>query len=319
MSLGVLIVGLGQIGMGYDLGLDPVRYVQTHARAFSQHPAFHLVGAVDPDPQRRDVFAQNYQSPAYADLETALGQHQPGLVVIATPTPAHKDTLLKVLSLAHPQVILCEKPLAYSSEEGRFMVNACLDKGVGLYVNYMRRSVPGFIEVKRLLDAGEIRGPVKGVTWYSKGFVHNGSHFFNLMEYWLGPMQSASVLKKGRAWGADDFEPDVHVVFEKGEMVFLAAWEEAFSHYTVELLCPSGRLRCEQGGDVIQWQAVEALDGHQALSSQPQIIETDMSRYQWHVTDQLACSMAGKQPFLCSGEEALVTLSSLGDFVRTGK
>ncbi|MFN3569201.1 MAG: Gfo/Idh/MocA family protein, partial [Polaromonas sp.] len=245
MSLGVLIVGLGQIGMGYDLGLDPVRYVQSHARAFSQHPAFHLVGAVDPDPQRREVFAQTCHSPAYADLETALGLHQPGVVVIATPTPTHKDTLLTVLSLARPQVILCEKPLAYGTEEGRFMVNACLEKGVALYVNYMRRSVPGFIEIKRLLDAGEIKGPVKGVTWYSKGLLHNGSHFFNLMEYWLGPVQTASVLKKGRTWGADDFEPDVHVVFAKGEMVFLAAWEEAFSHYTVELLSPSGRLRCE--------------------------------------------------------------------------
>lgn len=319
MSLGVLIVGLGQIGMGYDLGLDPVRYVQSHARAFSQHPAFHLVGAVDPDPQRREVFAQTCHSPAYADLETALGRHQPGVVVIATPTPTHKDTLLNVLSLARPQVILCEKPLAYGTEEGRFMVNACLDKGVALYVNYMRRSVPGFIEVKRLLDAGEIKGPVKGVTWYSKGLLHNGSHFFNLMEYWLGPVQTASVLKKGRTWGADDFEPDVHVVFQKGEMVFLAAWEEAFSHYTVELLSPSGRLRCEQGGDVIHWQAAEALDGHHALSSQPRVIDTGMARYQWHVTDQLARSMAGMQPVLCSGEEALLTLGSLNDLVQRGK
>ncbi|MFN3569202.1 MAG: hypothetical protein ACK4VX_02955, partial [Polaromonas sp.] len=114
-------------------------------------------------------------------------------------------------------------------------------------------------------------------------------------------------------------EPDVHVVFAKGEMVFLAAWEEAFSHYTVELLSPSGRLRCEQGGDVIHWQAAEALDGHQALSSQPRVIDTGMSRYQWHVTDQLARSMTGMQPVLCSGEEALVTLGSLNDLVRGGK
>jgi hypothetical protein len=136
------------------------------------------------------------------------------------------------------------------------------------------------------------------------------------MEYWLGPMQTASVLKRGRTLGPGDSEPDVHVVFEKGEMVFLAAWEEAFSHYTMELLSPSGRLRCEHGGDVIQWQAAQTLDGHQALSSQPQAIETDMSRYQWHVADQLAHSMAGMEPVLCSGKDALDTLAAMKSIAR---
>jgi len=76
-------------------------------------------------------------------------------------------------------------------------------------------------------------------------------------------------------------------------------------------LSPSGRLRCEQGGHVIQWQAAEVRDSHQALSSQPRFIDTGMSRYQWHVTDQLARSMTGIQPVLCSGEEALGTLVAM--------
>ena len=163
MSVGVLIVGLGQIGMGYDLGLDPAQYVYSHARAFSQHPDFHLVAAVDPDPQKRQIFVQSYQCPAYAEIETALGLHQPGLVVIATPTPLHKETLQSVLDQSHPEVVLCEKPLSYDPEEGRLMLTACAEKGTSLFVNYIRRSLPGVVEVKRRLDAGEFGVPVKEI------------------------------------------------------------------------------------------------------------------------------------------------------------
>ena len=38
-----LIVGLGDIGLKYDLGLSK-RFVYTHARAISIHPDFELIG-----------------------------------------------------------------------------------------------------------------------------------------------------------------------------------------------------------------------------------------------------------------------------------
>ena len=43
MTIGVLIIGLGQIGMASDLKLDDRQHVYTHARAFAKHPAFTLL------------------------------------------------------------------------------------------------------------------------------------------------------------------------------------------------------------------------------------------------------------------------------------
>jgi len=314
MSVGVLIIGLGQIGMGYDLDLDPNQYIYSHARAFSQHPDFHLVAAVDPGPQQRKIFAQKYQCPAYENIESALSRHQPGLVVIATPTLFHKEALQKVLNQSQPKVVLCEKPLANDAEDGQWMVNTCSEKGVELYVNYLRRADPAVIEIKRRIETGEISSPIKGVVWYSKGLLHNGSHFFNLLEYWLGPMQSFAVINEGRLWDQIDPEPDVQVRFENGEVVFLSAWEEAFSHYTVELLSPAGRLRYEQGGAFVQWQLAFAdpiLQGCKALSSQVYEVANGMDRYQWHVADQLANAMRGEEFQLCTGNDALHTLVAL--------
>jgi predicted dehydrogenase len=314
MSLGTLIIGLGQIGMRYDLGLNPDTHVYSHARAFKVHPAFHLLGGVDPDNRQRRSFEREYHCPAYTDVETALVQVQPKLIVIAVPTPFHGETLRRVLKQSRPAAVLCEKPLSYDLEEARAMVQACADESTWLFVNYMRRSVPGVIEVKRRIEAGEIAVPVKGVAWYSKGLLHNGSHFFNLLQYWLGPMVTTDLLDSGRLWNGTDPEPDVRVLFEQGKIVFLAAREEAFSHHTAELLATNGRLRCERGGEHIHWQPAVPDRHRQActmLSPEIETIASGMDRYQWHVAEQLAAALDGRKAYLCDGTEALKTLESI--------
>jgi predicted dehydrogenase len=314
MSTTVLIVGLGEIGMGYDLHLDPTTHIYSHSRAFSQHPKFNLVGGVDSDKQKCQTFTRTYGCTAYVDLETALEQHQPELVIVAVPTLYHSQTLQRVLERSQPKIILCEKPLSYNPEEARDMLKACATRDIKLYVNYMRRSDPGVIEIKRRIMAGEFDVPIKGVVWYSKGFLHSGSHFFNMLEFWLGKMQDSAVINRGRLWDDADPEPDVHVTFEFGNIMFLAAREEAFSHYTVELLSPNGRLRYEQGGELIQWQLTQPdpyFQGYTILSTKPETISSDMNRYQWHVAEQLARVLDGQEAHLCSGTDALHTLKNM--------
>ena len=314
MTVSALIVGLGQIGMGYDLHLDPTAHIYSHARAFSQNPRFRLVGGVDPDGERRQTFTHTFGSPAYAELDTALERHQPDLVIIAVPTRFHGQILQRVIERSPSRVILCEKPLSYDLQEARSMVQACAARDVMLCVNYMRRSDPGAIEIKRRIMEEEFGSPIKGVAWYSKGFFHNGSHFFNLLEFWLGPMRDSMLLNRGRLWDDTDPEPDVQVTFERGNVVFLAAWEEAFSHYTIELLSPSGRLRYDRGGELIQWQPAHPdphFQGYTVLSAEPEKIGSGMDQYQRHVAEQLARALDGQDAQLCSGADALRTLDSM--------
>ena len=40
-----MLVGLGAIGMGYDLDFPAAEHIRTHARAFQQHEAFSLLAA----------------------------------------------------------------------------------------------------------------------------------------------------------------------------------------------------------------------------------------------------------------------------------
>ena len=107
-----LLLGLGQIGCGYDLD-QPFRMDQpcsgsvtwTHARALVCHPQVELVAAVDPSPQARERFSAVYACPAFADLEAYFqgpGPQALDLVVVAVPPhPQSLDRADIRLSVLH--------------------------------------------------------------------------------------------------------------------------------------------------------------------------------------------------------------------------
>lgn len=319
MAESCVIVGLGQIGMGYDFDLTGGSAIYTHARAIAEHSAFRLVGAVDISSEQRTRFEERYGAPAFDQIEVALRQLQPDVVVISTSSESHGTILAKVVGTCRPKLVLCEKPLAYALDEARGMVEMCEKAGIDLFVNYIRRTDPGVIEIKRRIDSGEISTPVKVNAWYSKGILNNGSHFLNLLEMWLGDINAATIIKPGRLWDNHDPEPDVEVQFDLGTVVFRAAWEESFSHYCVELLSRSGRLRYDKGGEAIEWQSVyadQSFDGYRILSEQRETIANGMGIYQWHVYDQISKHLTGVATPLCTGGQALKTLEAIDLIIK---
>lgn len=319
MTIRCLLIGLGQIGMGYDLDLDPASFVYSHTRALSAHQAFELSGAVDQSEPQRLLFERHFKRPAFLNLSEALTKTKPEVIVIATPTNTHLTVLEKVLGQCRPKAILCEKPLAYEPLEAIKMVELCEKAGAKLFVNYMRRADSGSFEVKTRIESGKIALPIKGVTWYSKGFLHNGSHLFNLLEFWLGVFKRAKILDVGRLLKSHDSEPDVQVEFERGKIVFLAGWEEEFSHCTIELLSPSGRLRYENGGATIAWQPTHPdpkISGYKGLQAEPEVIANGMDRYQYHVAGQLAKALADRPNTLCTGRQSLATIEAMHQIIN---
>jgi predicted dehydrogenase len=313
MTLGVVVVGLGQIGMVSDLSLSPDVHVYTHARAFQQHPAFGLLAGVDSLEQRRAQFAEAFGRPAFATVREALLSFDPAVVALAVPTELHATVLEEVLALCRPRAILCEKPLSYRLEDAARIVALCAQAGTQLYVNYVRRADPAVQQIKARLDEGQITLPLKGVTWYSKGLFNNGSHFFDLLQYWLGELQSFKVIQSGRTWG-DDPEPDFLAMFAGGQVQFLAAHEEDYSHYTVELVSPSGRLRYDLGGSRVFWQpAIPSVTspGYTVLDPEQQEIPNELTRIQWHVANELAAALDGRSAAICTGTQALHNIEHL--------
>lgn len=318
MSYDVLLIGLGSIGLGYDLTNHDK--VLTHAKAFNLHKDFKLIAAVDSDSTARDLFQKIYGEPAYSDVSKALNKHKPELVVIATPTDTHFELLMQVLEIVKPKVILCEKPLSYDIQQAKEMVDICNKKNVLLYVNYMRRSEPAAIEIKKRIESEHIGPTVKCVCWYSKGFLHNGSHFFNLLEFWFGNFKGFKILNRGRIISNSDAEPDLFLTFDRASVCMLAGWEEFYSHYEIEILAQNGRMRYQKGGYKVTWNGVKSDDvfkNYRRLDDLSDEIMNGMSQYQLFVVNEISIALSGSTVNLCSGQQALITQQNMDEILRS--
>lgn len=304
-----LIIGLGQIGFEYDLHDE--NGILTHSKAFHLHPDFEIIGAVEHNANKRLLFAEIYQRPTFETINLALTNLRPDLIIISVPTHLHVQILSEVLDLCTPKLVLCEKPLSFNLEESKEIVETCKLRGVDLIVNYIRRSDPAVIEIKKRIESGSIKSPLKAHVWYSKGLFNNCSHFINLIQYWFGNFETGKIISQGRKLPSGDTEPDLYMKFEKGSATFSSCWEESFSHYTIEILSQSGRLFYDKGGEAVYWAQVQsnAKQKTVSLSDEKITISNAMSIYQWNVVEQLALHLNGKKSNLCTGIDALETLN----------
>lgn len=79
-------------------------------------------------------------------------------IYIATPPGTHAQ--LTIDAARAGKAVYVEKPMANTYAECLSMISACQDAGVPLFVAYYRRTLPGFLKVKDLIESaalGEIR------------------------------------------------------------------------------------------------------------------------------------------------------------------
>jgi predicted dehydrogenase len=94
----ILIVGLGEVA-------------QTHLKALEQTPGAEVVAGVDTAPKPAVMFG-GHPVPVYRTPREASAHHVPDVVVIATPTRAHRIVCDQVADCFPAASILVEKPAA---------------------------------------------------------------------------------------------------------------------------------------------------------------------------------------------------------------
>ncbi len=319
--LRVLLIGLGKIGMDYDLASDDNSIILSHAKAIHLHPKFELMAAIDKSLERRNAFEKHYGKPALNDISEIRSQEKADVAIIATPTSSHGLILKQIVKNKLAALILCEKPLSYNIDEAKTMIDLCNKAGTKLFVNYMRRVDPTAQLIKKRIESGEIITPIKGNCWYSKGLLHNGSHMFNLLEFWLGKLVDFKILSRSRVWDNGDPDLDFLAVYEGGSIVFQSAWEDHFSHYTIELLSPSGRINYDKEGFNVTWQATKSdtlFNGYMTLDDERENLKSKMHRYQYNVLESIFKECKQGNSSLCTGVEALRTLEYLNQVALKG-
>tara|TARA_X000000368_G_C23057530_1_gene724734 strand:+ start:4996 stop:5967 length:972 start_codon:yes stop_codon:yes gene_type:complete len=310
----VVIIGLGQIAFGYDLNRRNSINISSHANAFSKHENFEIVAGIDISFDRRKAFSEAYETATYEKVDKQIANLNPSVVVISTPTETHADILEDILSYIKPKIILCEKPLDFSYEKAKKMVNSCRKNEVKLFVNYMRQSDISTRSIFGMIQNETIKYPIKANVWYSKGIYNTASHLMNLLEFWLGPQIEEKIINVGEAIGNHDFDPDFAVKYKNGYANFISAKEDNFSIYTIELVAQNGRLYYSNGGEKITWQCSiedEMFEGYYILDEKKKNIENNLHQSQMNVVNEISNFISNKEYFICEADEALQTINNV--------
>lgn len=325
-----LLVGLGQIGCGYDATL-PFAFDQprsssqtlTHARALACHPGFAIEAGVDPSPEARQRFTKLYGVPSYADLATwqAAGVDAPPDLVVISVSPQLQPALVQtLLEITHPRLLLLEKPVASDLKQGRALKAACErypQMSVGL--NYIRRWLPSVQAWRMRLQAGELGPLLHGQLTYGKGLLSNGSHFVNLAEAWLGPLTKCRVIDRGMPCLGIDREASLELLASDHRLAPLqvrSVGEVGLRAGELDLWFKGGRLCWLNHGQAIAfWPRQEPVhgDSYAPLSADPELHSTGMEHYQLEVVNVLHRHLhdPDASPLLCTLNDGLSMLETL--------
>lgn len=306
------IVGCGKIGS--EFADDPLMKgdVFSHAEAYHVCADTDLVALVDTDRKKLDTCGERWGvSSRFSSVSELMSSAHPEIVSLATPTPTHFGLMLQLLSGDNlPKAILCEKPIASRLYEAQRIVALAREKGVLLVVMHMRRYAKNMQKLKKFLVEGGI-GDLRGVSgWLTKGTVHNGTHWFDLLRYLVGEVEWVSALDTLHE-GGDDPTLDVTMGMQNGMLATMRAAEVSnFTICEMDIMGSKGRAQIVDSSyrvDVSLAMPSPRYRGYVELvqSAMPM---GDRKNVMLHaVNDIVRCLNTGDQP-LSSGDDGVEAL-----------
>ncbi|MFC4563189.1 Gfo/Idh/MocA family oxidoreductase [Nocardiopsis mangrovi] len=147
-----MTVNVGVIGAGM-IGADHIRRLTTVVSGA------RVRAVTDIDAARAAAVADSVGARALPGDTEVIGAGDVDAVLVASWGAAHAESVLAAVAAGKP--VFCEKPLATTAEDCLRIVDAEQRHGRRLVqVGFMRRYDPGYREMKRVIDAGDIGTPL---------------------------------------------------------------------------------------------------------------------------------------------------------------
>lgn len=250
------LIGCGDIGYGFD------RYrvgdgALTHFKALMESERFELCGVAEKRNELRDEIAEKFGIRAYEDLEVMLEEQKPEVVVVASNDETHIPILN--IALKHkPRLVFCEKPLGLKKDEVNNILSEYENAEVKLQVNYTRRFLKEFHNIKQKISSGEI-GKVSSVTfYYSRGLVHNASHYLDLVHWYFGTPDMVTTLSEREGLGEHDKSYTFRLGYTGGvEIIFIGLDSSKLSFAEIDIAGSAGRIKFNYRNEIEYYRVVE--------------------------------------------------------------
>ena len=205
--VGYAVIGLGHISQRAILP------------GFRHSKRSKLVALVSGDAKKgKRLAAQFGASHAYTydALDECLSNPEIDAVFIATPNSTHLEFAMKAAQAG--KHVLCEKPLATTTDHCRQMIEACAKNGVKLMIAYRKHFEPSALAFKSLIDSGKL-GRLKiihtaftvtlppGDSWHLKKSLAGGGSLVDVGIYCINTVRWLTGLEPveaaGYSWTAD--------------------------------------------------------------------------------------------------------------------
>lgn len=178
----VVLIGLGNIGMGYDLSSSGILLDQTmtHLKALSDSEFYSVFGVIDSEKSKSTLAREIYSVRAVCSLDEIQLTKEVDLLTIATPTHTHLDVLGSIPKKLIPKILMIEKPAGKNSEDCLQIAEWADSHSVLVFVNYFRRYLPKVKEARDFVSGLNL-GRLLSVAIESYGSLLNiFSHFMDL-------------------------------------------------------------------------------------------------------------------------------------------
>lgn len=310
MTFRAALVGCGKIGS--EFADDPrLQGVYTHAGAYAACGDTELVAVCDTDRDKAASCARRWGGLAsYTDPARMLREISPEIVSICTPDHTHFDLICQAIAMPGVRAVLAEKPLALELGAAREIERRARERNVLIAVNYSRRYSLGHARLRERIRAGHF-GEIQAVSgFYTKGTLHNGTHWYDLARFLVGEIESVwaqNVQKEAN----DDPTLDVFLRFGNGAAGFLHALDaRIYSLFEMDVVGTLGRVRIVDSGHWFEiFMAADSpyYSGYRTLV-QAGKEEGCLENVTLHaVQDIVECLTTGEQP-RCSAADGVVAL-----------
>ena len=234
-----LVVGLGKVGMLYDLYGD---FYKSHSSSIFRNNNFELVGGVDTKKKNRMKFVKKYNKPAYAYFKNAINFIKPELIVVAVPTHNSDRIYKKIIKYNLIfKMIIFEKPVSYNLDIIKKIFSYCVKNNIKIAVNYLRRYDPSSNKIKSIIDSRKLGSFKKAYVYYKKGLFNSCSHYINFFEFMFG--SQLSVLNaKFIGKNSHDFKIDFILITNNNFKIFFKFIKKNSSNERIQIFFEKGKI-----------------------------------------------------------------------------
>jgi len=298
--------------MGAGFRTNSETGIYSHAAAYAACPETELAAICDTDEGKLTQVGEHWNVKAcYTDPTEFFVREAPEIVSICTPDETHFNLATVALEAPGTRAILLEKPLAMRLADAWKLVSRASERGIVLAVNYSRRYAASHWALRETLRNGQI-GRLQGLSgFYTKGLIHNGTHWLDLARFLCGEIICVQGFA-GHDNDSNDPTLSAWLKFDNGATAFLYGCDaEAFSIFEMDIIGTAGRVRILDSGHQFETFVV-GEDAHFAgyRSLRPTNgIDGGLRNTTLHaVEDLIDClNHPGQQP-QCSGRDALKAL-----------